>query len=184
VITFSPLFSSYFPSGCSTVTEAEAPPVATVRPASVTEVTNSENSRPATAPTSIPPPNEESCSEDSDSDSNSEGWVALEDLTLYTSDGNTLFLEEHHLEEDAGNASNRPPPINSISPPQTWRADFDDLKPSFENSSAPFDLNKDQLDAVKVRMQNISLEYKPEWAQVVEESEWRQHLVSRLTRPK
>lgn len=128
--------------------------------------------------------------EDSDSDDNresEEGWVAVDDLPLYNSDGNsTHFLEKElengHLENLDGTTSPSPPPPPPTEVP-SWRADFDDLKPSIDNATIPFDLTPDQLDAVKARMQSISLNYKPDWAAVVEESTWREHLQSRLARP-
>jgi hypothetical protein len=107
-----------------------------------------------------------------DDDGDSEGWVALEDLPLYTSsDPNSHFLEDGT--ESKGKTT---PPL----PSQTWRADFDDLKPCLNDTAVPFDLTSIQLDAVKAGMQNISLEYKPEWAEVVKEEAWQQQLQKRL----
>ena len=127
---------------------------------------------------------------DTESDSDSEGWIALEDLPLYTtSNGATQFLDdevenggidlEHRIPSNENGAPQVPPPLTQIETAETpWRADFDDLKPPIEDTAVSFDLTSDQLDAVKERMQNISLEYKPEWAAVVDD--WQEQLQSRL----
>jgi len=152
-------------------------PPATNSPASVTDLATSEHSGAA----SIPPDN--LVASDSESDSDSEGWVALEDLPLYNSTENTQFFEEKEEETGEKNrhsiGTTQRTPLTAPSK-QTWRADFDDLKPSSDESAVPFDLKPDQLNAVKLRMQKINIEYKPEWAEAVEETAWRQQLEDRL----
>lgn len=156
------------------------PPIAN-SPARAADLANSESRGAA----SFPADDSTATSDinDSESDSDSEGWVALEDLPLYNSNGITHFHEDGVENGHSNGHSNGTTERTSlIKPPsmQTWRADFDDLKPSSDESAVPFDLNPDQLNSVKVRMQNINIEYKPDWAETVEETAWRQQLQNRL----
>jgi hypothetical protein len=167
------------PAGYTTLTDdnADLPPAAN-SPASVTDLAISENSGAA----STTPPDTSATSEtyDSESESDSQGWVALEDLPRYNSSENAHFLDDEEEHGEKNGTTHRIDRLTAAPSHQTWRADFDDVTPFSDEAAAPFDLNPAQLDAVKIKMQSITIDYKPEWAEAIAETKWRKQLQSRL----